>query len=303
MAEKAEEKLLIEQNIDRLLAAHDGDMALLYLYRVRHPRADLEQAAGALCRTMGELRQAEEKLSRLLAGSEGPSSSPPVIRPEPEPIQYTAQEIAAVLESKKNFEDVRSELQRVLGATPGRAFLNVLVDLYDHLGMPSEVIMLLINHCQDELHRRYGSERHLTPAVLSKEGYFWADRELITLEQAEDFLRRRNEQREEEAAVAKLLGIRGRAPVDTEGKYIRSWLDMGFPGEAVAIAYDRTMTNTGSLKWPYMDRILRSWHEKGLHSPEEIRLKDAPRRKAAAPAASTPADVDLRELEKALNEL
>ena len=40
---------------DRLIAAHDGDVALLYIYLRRKGGADLEQAARDLCRTMQEI--------------------------------------------------------------------------------------------------------------------------------------------------------------------------------------------------------------------------------------------------------
>lgn len=66
--------------------------------------------------------------------------------------------------------------------------------------------------------------------------------------------------------------------------------------ESIALAYDRTVTNTGSLKWNYMDSIIRSWHEKGLHSPEEIELRDAPRRRQAE--RSAPARADSGDLER-----
>ena len=71
------------------------------------------------------------------------------------------------------------------------------------------------------------------------------------------------------------MGIRGRALTPTESKYIVSWFDMGFDNEAILIAYDRTVTNTGSLKWSYMNKILLSWHEKGIHTEADILEKDS----------------------------
>ena len=54
------------QAADKLIAAHDGDVALLYIYLARTGgEEDLEQAAHALCRTLGELTAAREKLGRM----------------------------------------------------------------------------------------------------------------------------------------------------------------------------------------------------------------------------------------------
>ena len=87
----------------------------------------------------------------------------------------------------------------------------------------------------------------------------------------------------------------------TEKKYIESWVSLGFGAEALAIAYDRTVTNTGSLKWNYMDKILHSWHEKGLHSPREILEKDGKRRAAAPAKGGKP--MDFSGLDDMLNKI
>ena len=50
----------ILQAADRLIAAHDGDVALLYLYIMRRGGCDMEKAAMELCRTMQEISSASE---------------------------------------------------------------------------------------------------------------------------------------------------------------------------------------------------------------------------------------------------
>ena len=74
----------------------------------------------------------------------------------------------------------------------------------------------------------------------------------------------------------------------TQEKDLNTWLEQGFGEEAIAIAADRTVTNTGSLKWGYLRKILQSWHEKNLHSPAEIREKDPPRASRSLSPASQP---------------
>ena len=98
------------------------------------------------------------------------------------------------------------------------------------------------------------------------------------------------------------LGIRGRDLTPTETKYISSWLGMGFEEDAIFIAYDRTVTSTGALKWPYMNKILCSWHEKKLHTPEEIAAGDGRKRPASGQNGSG-APVDMNELKKIVNKI
>ena len=91
----------------------------------------------------------------------------------------------------------------------------------------------------------------------------------------------------------------------SEQRFISSWLDMGFSLDAIELAYDRTVTNTGALKWGYMNKILQTWHEKKLHTPAEIEAND-PRRKpasAAKPAAKQDKPIDLDRLRAALDKM
>ena len=59
-----------------------------------------------------------------------------------------------------------------------------------------------------------------------------------------------------------------------EEQYLTAWIGMGFPDESIRMAYERTCENTGALKWAYMNSILKSWHENGLHTPQEIARGD-----------------------------
>ena len=105
--------------------------------------------------------------------------------------------------------------------------------------------------------------------------------------------------------MLQVLQICDRAPSRTERGYITSWLDMGFGCEAIAEAYDRTVVATGARKWPYLNRILMSWHEKGLHTLDEISSGDpraAGKHRAAAAAPAADRD-DLDRVEQMLRKM
>lgn len=133
---------------------------------------------------------------------------------------------------------------------------------------------------------------------IEKEAYVWANREIMTFEQAEEYIRARARMREAAEEVKRALGISGRDFTPTERKYVESWLSLGFGPEALELAYDRTVTNTGQLKWSYMNKIVLSWQEKGLHSPEEIEKGDAPRRAAAEKRPAVRQGGDLERMKK-----
>ena len=278
MAAREKEKLISAAEADALIAAHDGDVALYCLYLARHPGADDETAAAVLCRTRGEIAAAREKLGLVLPSKQ--KDVPPL--PADEEGQYSEKEIVSTFREKA-FEPILAEMTRILGATPSRAYLNTLVDIYDRLGMPPEVILLLLNYCDAETHRLWGNSRRPTARKISEEAYYWARREIMSIELAEEYIAGRERQREDRHRILELLGIRGREPSPSEGKYLDAWLEMGFSDEAIALAFDRTLTNTGALKWPYMNGILKKWHAAGLHSAEEVEQAEGHRQKKTPP--------------------
>ena len=303
MAEHGTDNCISAAAVDRLLAAHDGDVALLWLWLSRHAQPDLESAARDLCRTRAEMEAAWEKLRRMeLAQSAAAPAVPPAVSPAPiepsrqapaDPPEYTARDI--VERGDPAFTALVAEAQRVLGHGLSTPDLKKLFGIYDYLALPAEVVMQLLHYCAASSRGRLPSMRY-----IEQEAYLWADREILTLEQAEAFIAEQARRREESAAVAELLGIRGRELTGTESKYIQSWLEDGTPRELISLAYDRTVTNTGTLKWGYMNKILQSWREKGLRSVAQVQEKDLPPRRGAAPAAKPDKPVDLTDLRSML---
>ena len=307
MQDTAAEKTISAQDLDKLIAAHDGDVALLYLYWLKNDSEDPEQAAAALCRTMREISAAEEKLRRLnlLPSSAAPAKPAPVKKapakaprdipsPAEELPQYPAEDILRRSREDTAFSAILAEAARIIGRNLNSNDTRVLFGVYDYLGLPAEVIFMLLNYCGEQYQERYGSSRRPTARAIEQLAYEWARQEILTLEQAEDYLAAQKERRGAVGRIKTALNIYGRELSATEQKYIQSWLELGFGEEAVAVAYDRTVTATGSLKWAYMNKILLSWHEKGLHTVKEIEEKDGrrPTQKSAARADVKPVDMD-----------
>lgn len=296
------------QLADRLIAAHDGDVALLYIYRLRTGCTDLEQTSRELCRTAREIEAADEKLRRILAYSPagGTHSSPaaPLPAPAEELPEYRAEDIVRRSREDGEFAAVVSEAARVMGRNLSSVDMKTLFGVYDFLGLPADVIMLLVNYVGQQYHERYGGQRRPSARAFEKEAYRWANNEIMTMEQAEEYIRRADERRGILAKVKDALGIKGRELTKTENDYVSSWLDMGFPVDTIAEAYDRTVTNTGSLRWSYMNKIILSWNEKKLYTLRDITEKDGRRSSRAAhskPRGSRPSDFD--ELDKLIDKI
>lgn len=289
------------EEIDKLLREKDGRCALVYLALQRAgERAVTAESVGL---TERELRDVLAKLERLGLVSARKNMPLP---PADELPQYTAEDLVRRSREDAAFQGVRMDTERLYGRKLTTPETRTLLGMYDYLGFPAEVLLELIHHVFEEFRAENGPGRVPTMRMIEKEAYVWAQHEVLTLELAEAYLERRQQRKERTAQALETVQVRGRAPTPTERKYIESWLDMGFDTEAIAEAYDRTVVSTGGLKWPYMNKILLSWHQKGLHTPEEIAQGDprgGARRSAAAVQTSAAPRNDLARAEQMLRDM
>ena len=285
--------LLSVDAAEKLLATADGNAALLYLQiQLCGGRFSLTEAARTLRRSEADIALAAETLRRV-----GLMPRPEAPLPDETLPQLTVRDLKDVASKDTAFQGLVSEAEKVLGRVLSDNDLRILFGIYDHLGLPADVIMVLMNHCVEEYQLRCGPGRMPTMRYIEKEAWLWAGQEIVNLDAAEEHLRRHRRRREAAEQTKEALGIRGRELTVSEKKYVDEWLSLGFGPEAIAIAYDRTVLNTGKLNWKYMDSIMKSWNDKGLHAPEEIEAKD-PGRRPKKTFAEKPAMSDDEKIER-----
>lgn len=278
---------------EALIRLSDGDCALLYLHILR-AGGILDEKAAAEALRMGDerLRLAADRLRRegLLA------ESARVLAPAEELPEYTAEELTGRSREDKNWSALLQETQRVMGKILNRSELNTLFGVYDRLGMSTEAIILLINRVAEDLRRRYGEGRQPTMYAIEREAFAWARLEILTLDDAMAYVERQDRSREKESRILDIIQIRDRKPGASERKYLESWAAMDLPDEVYALAYDRMTANIGKFSWPYMNKILLDWQEKGLKTVAEIEKGDVrssrarPRKGSDVPESSWQGD-------------
>lgn len=310
------------EEVDKLLWEKDGRCALVYLAllraggkpfpaeRVGLTERELRQTLERLCAlglvsAAGKAAPDSAKRGKEATPADKPGTAEPKLVPAAELPQYTAEDIASRMLSDAPMQTVRREAEQLYGRKLTTPEMNMLLGLRDYLGLPADVLMELIHYVFQEYRAERGHAGTPTMRRIEKEAYAWANQEIHTTAQAEEYLQRRQARRELAQQVLEVLQIHDRAPSRTERGYITSWLDMGFGTDAIAEAYDRTVVATGARKWAYLNRILMSWHEKGLHTPEEIEAGDpraAGKRRASTAAPAAERD-DLDRVEQMLRKL
>ena len=266
--------VLPAQQADRLIGRGDGDAALLYLCLLRADRGvTAQELQRRLKWSQLRLHAAETALQELGLIDRPPEQKPP--EPAQERPVYTADDLTDLLTGDAGFRMLVPQTEEKLGKRLKTADLQILAGLYDDLGLPADVIYLLVCHCVARSEERYGPGRRPTLRQIEKEGYHWAQRGLFDQESASQYLRDWNVRRSAMSRYMQVLGLGDRRPVESEERYIADWMDKGFPPETVALAYDKTVFYKKELNWRYLNGILRRWHENGWHTEEEVRQSDS----------------------------
>ena len=271
----AEPRSLPSDAVERLLAAANGDAALLYLhFAAGRP---LENAREALrmsearydlaCATLQQLGLWPQEPQRHLDASQAPV--------------YTEQDVIRETHTSREFEAITGETQRRLGRVLSNEELKILLSIYRYLGLPGEVISILVNYCIQRQRSR-GIARMPSLRSIEKEAYYWADHGIDTMEQAAVYMQNQLLRQSQLGRIKELFGISGRRLTPGEENYILTWLSWGFGEKEIGLAYEKTCLATGGLKWPYCNSILRSWHEQGFTTLSQIEAGDRAPVKPAA---------------------
>jgi len=256
-----------QTDVRKLLSAASPDAALLYIYLNSGNRQD--NAEKELNLNASRVSCAAATLRQLgLMPDERPVAIVPGERPG-----YSEQDVLSAMDTDNTFRSLYGEVQRLLGRTLNTEELKILLSFTHYLGLPADVISVLICYCKDRA-RQKGNLRNPSLRTIEKEAYAWAERGIDTLEEAAAFIQAQNIRNSRIYRLMNILQIRGRGLTAAEERYAQSWLDAGFEDEMIAMAYERTCLNTGGLNWAYMNKILQRWQEQGFKTAEEVRGGD-----------------------------
>lgn len=252
----------------KLIGAASADAALLYLYLCADQPA--KEAGKALGMADDRLRRAGAVLRQL---GLLPETRRTVQRTPDKPV-YTEEDILREVGRGEAFSQLVSDAQRRLGRVLSTEEMKILLSLADYLGLSFDVIALLINFCIRK-NRIRGVQRAPSMRTIEKEAYRWADEGVDTLEEAAAWSQQQLRLLDRIGEIRNDLQLEGRRLTVPEENYVRQWLEMGFGKPEIHLAYEKTCLNKGALVWPYMNRILQSWHEQNLHTLAQIEAGDS----------------------------
>lgn len=289
--------------IDKHLSSASGIYIKVLLAVIRHNTIDGKKLAGLLSIPESDVIEAIGywRSSKVLATEderpsqkEEPALDKPLKR-KTQPIALIPEDISAAAVVKQSEHDPQIKFllctaeclyNRPLTAGEQKG----LVYIHEYMGLPADVIIMAVEYCIsiDKPHFNY----------IQKMCAQWADDEINTHTRAEAAIKQLSARKGREGQVQALFGIQDRALTAANKKYINQWFDDGFTIEMLKIAYERTVDRINKVSFPYINKILQSWKEKDIRTPEDLETKESPRPYQKQKAQKTSASYDLDEFER-----
>lgn len=187
------------------------------------------------------------------------------------PVQYSAGEISKKSEQNPDFRFLLDTVPELLGRLLSPSECSTLLWLHEGAGLPADVILMLIEYCV--------SSGHTNMRYIEKAALTWADEGINTHERADSKIRELESRRSYEGQIRALMGVGDRAFTAAERQHLTRWSkEWSIPVDMVRQAYEICVNRTGKLSFSYINSILKSWHEKGIRTPEQAQREQSGRK-------------------------
>lgn len=175
---------------------------------------------------------------------------------------YNPSDIEKIAEKDNNFDELVHTIENLVGRTLSHNNINIIANMYDKMGLPFEVIILLV---------QYYCGRGKGLAYIEKVAISWCERGINTMELAEQEINSYNIY----SKIIRFFGVTGRSYTEREKKYMEVWINnYKFSLDIIKLACERTISNTGKVSLSYTEKILASWYTKGVKSVEDVKKLD-----------------------------
>lgn len=190
-----------------------------------------------------------------------------------EPVRLSGFELSQRIDSTEELKWLISETEKMFGRFLTQTEVAVLISMFDYAGLSADVIVMIIEYCSsiDKQNLRF----------IEKTAYNWADQGIDSHQKVEAHITSLITEKNNESLIKSAFGIWDRNLTTKQKEFISVWLnDWSFSIEMIKLAYEMCIDNTEKLSFPYINKILASWVEKGLISPADVLESEKSRKKS-----------------------
>lgn len=184
--------------------------------------------------------------------------------PANNPVKLTYNEICIRTDESADIRFLLNEAQMKLGRTIGTGDQSSLILLHDYYGLPVEVILTICEYARSK-------GKSTNTNYIYKIGVDWSQREIDTIDRADEELKNIERVNGLWAEFCVSAGIKDSRPTSAQEKYISQWSnEWKFTIPMLVLAFEEMKTHTEKISYSYMHRVLSSWHNKGIDTPEKV---------------------------------
>lgn len=191
-------------------------------------------------------------------------------RDSSEGLNITPSEISDMLKSNSQLSELFNTAEKYL-SNFNFAVQRSLVWIYQYLGLPAEVIIMIVSYCSS-VNKTYIWEIESIAVDFKRNG-------IDSLVLAQNEVNRLKESAETRSFIAKIKRMfsMGRDPVTKQKRFIMNWKSEKYSDELIQLAYEKAVENTGNpvrLPIEYIDAVLKRWKEKNITTVEQAEKDD-----------------------------
>lgn len=190
----------------------------------------------------------------------------------------TSEELAEMRTNNEKASSLFSGVEQLYGRPLNSLERRVILYILQYTLLPPDVILMIVDYCL--------REGKASPQYIQKISEDWAKQEINTHQKAEEKINNLLEQNEHERLVKNCFGIHNRKLSTKESGYISKWMQeykLSIP--LIQLAYERCVDSTGELSFPYINKVLSSWHKKGFVSPKDVNENETVKKGAKSKSA------------------
>lgn len=204
-------------------------------------------------------------------------------------ISYTPKTISELIDRDSLTQELFSEAEQTLGRLLKHAEQELLINLREYYGFSTQSIILILEYCLS-VGKTSAARIEAVASEFVRDG-------ITEFSEIDSEIKKRSEYHTFENEVRRAIFLETK-PTAKQAKFISSWKELGFSVQMIAEARERCVDQTNKLSFPYINKILQSWAEKKLFTPEALEADEANKtRPANKPAESGESSFDLDEFD------
>lgn len=271
------------QVVDQHIKIASGQQLKVFLWLVRHSaeKFEIEELAKGVGMSVPEVHDnmqywVEKGLVAKDNVIEKPKEKPKEDKKEEKQLEQKKEQLQPLPEITPTHEQVATrvlecpelkflyhETQAKLGKTIGYDTQAKLLMIHDYYGLPVEVILTIIEYAV--------SKGKTSMAYISKIGKDWGEREIDTLEKADEQLKKLCNDEKRWKSFLSMFTVDPPKYTARRDEYLKKWNEeMGFPIETIYLAYEETLNNIDKVNFSYTDSILKNWKMDNIITPRDL---------------------------------